>query len=119
MEENQSQNQPTLVNHAIRWGLITAGASIVLTILCYVIDYTIMVEFKLLFISLAIYFGIMIYAGIDYRKSQDGYLTYGKAFQHGFLILAISGLVGTIFSFILYNVIDTELPQKLTDSARE
>ena len=67
MEESKTQ---TLFNHAIRWALICAGISIVLTVLMYVIDYTLMVQLKVLFILLAIYLGIVIYAGIDYRKSD-------------------------------------------------
>lgn len=116
MEETTNE-QPSLLQHAIRWGLIMAAVSIVLTVLIYVIDYTVMVQFKFIGISLLIYLGLTIYAGINYRNSIGGFIPYGKAFQHGFLVLAISGLVGVIFAFILYNVIDTELPQKLTDAA--
>ena len=117
--EDSTAEKPSLVQHAIRWGLIMAGVSIVMTILIYVVDYTVMVQFKFLGISLLIYLGLTIYAGINYRNAIDGFIPYGKAFQHGFLVLAISGLVGTIFAFILYNVIDQELPQKLTDAAVE
>jgi len=109
--------QQTLVKHAIRWALICAATSIVLTILLYAIDYTLMVQLKFALTFLLIYLGITIYGGIDYRKSVGGFLSYGKAFQHGFFLLAISGLIATIFGLVLYHVIDTELPQKLTDAA--
>jgi hypothetical protein len=115
----QSEESVTLKSHVIKWGLIVGAVSIVLTILLYVIDYTLMVQLKTLFIMLMIYLGITIYAGIDYRNSMGGFLPYGKAFVHGFLVLAISALVATLFSMILYNLIDTELPQKLTDASLE
>lgn len=118
MEDN-STPAPTLMQHAIRWGLITAAVSIIYTMLLYVVDYTLMVQLKFLFLALAVYLGITIYAGIDYRKSIGGFLAYGKAWQHGFMILALSGLIASIFSLLLYNVIDTELPQKLTDASME
>jgi hypothetical protein len=114
-----TNEQPGLFNHVIKWGLIVAGVSITMTILLYVLDYTLMVQLKTLFALLLVYFGITVYGGIDYRKSIGGFLPYGKAFIHGFGVLAVSGLVATIFSFILYNVIDTELPQKLTDASLE
>ena len=117
MEE--TSNQSSLVNHAIKWGLILGGITIALTIILYAVDYTIMVEFKFLGIIMLVLIGTTIYAGIDYRKSVGGLLPYGKAFQHGILLLALCGLVGTAFTFLLYNVIDTELPQKLTDAAVE
>jgi len=115
--EDSTTEQPSLFQHAIRWGLILAGVSIVLTILIYIVDYTVMVQFKFLGISLLIYLGLTIYAGINYRNAIGGFIPYGKAFQHGFIVLALSALVGTIFSFILYNLIDTELPQKLVDAS--
>jgi hypothetical protein len=115
----QTEEPVTLQSHVIKWGLIVGAVSIVLTILLYVIDYTLMVQLKTLFVMLLIYLGITIYAGIDYRNSIGGFLPYGKAFVHGFLVLAISALVATLFSMILYNVIDTELPQKLTDASLE
>jgi len=119
MENQETTTQPTLLNHAIRWGLILGGVGIVLTILCYAIDYTIMVQLKFIGIILLVYLALVIYAGIDFRKTQGGFLSYGKAFQHGFIVLAISGLIGALFQLILYSLIDPELPQKLVDASLE
>jgi uncharacterized integral membrane protein len=119
MENSSTTEQPTLLQHAFRWALITAGVSITYTMLLYIIDYTLMVQLKMLFIALAVYFGITIYAGVDYRKSIGGFLPYGKAFQHGFIILAVSGLFASLFNLLLYFVIDPELPQKLVDASLE
>lgn len=113
------EKAPTLVSNAARWGLISGIVSIVLSVLMYVVDYTLMVQLKVLFISLAVYMGITIYAGIDYRKSIGGFIPFGKAFQHAFLIFAISGFIASVFSILLNHVIDPELPQKLTDAALE
>ncbi|HEY5826666.1 MAG TPA: DUF4199 domain-containing protein [Cyclobacteriaceae bacterium] len=117
--ELEEEKAPTLVSHAIRWGLICGVIGVVISILMYVIDYALMVQLKMLFISLAIYLSLVIYAGIDYRKSIGGFIPYGKAFTHGMMIFAISGLIGTIFSILLNHVIDPELPQKLTEAALE
>ena len=115
----QAEESVTLKSHVIKWGLIIGAISIILNILLYVVDYTLMVQLKTLFILLAVYLGITIYAGIDYRNSLDGFLPYGKAFVHGFIVLAISALVATLFNMVLYNVIDPELPQKLTEASLE
>jgi uncharacterized integral membrane protein len=117
MEEEKEES--TLMSHIIRWGLIVSGVSITITVLLYAIDYTLMVQLKTLFGTLLVYLGLTIYAGIDYRKSVGGYLKYGQAFMHGLGVLALSGLVATIFAFVLYNFIDSELPQKLTDASIE
>ena len=115
----QNAESVSLKNHVIKWGLIVGAVSITLTILLYVVDYTLMVQLKTLFVMLLIYMGITIYAGIDYRNGVGGFLPYGKAFIHGFLVLAVSALVATLFSMVLYNVIDPDLPQNLTDASLE
>jgi hypothetical protein len=58
----------------------------------------------------------VIYAGIEYRRLVGGYLGYGQAWQHAFVVFAISGIIGVLFQILLYNVIDTELPQKMADT---
>jgi hypothetical protein len=117
MEE--TNEQPTLVKHAIRWGLIAGGVSIGITALLYIIDYTMMVQLKTALLMFVVYLGVIIYGGIDYRKTVGGFLPYGKAWTHGFVAFAISGLVATAFNMILYHVIDPELPQKLVDASIE
>ena len=117
MEE--TNQQPTLFKHALRWGAIVGAVGVFCTIMLYVIDYTLMVQFKILIIFLLIYLGMIIYAGIEYRNSVGRYLAYGKAFQHGFLILATSGLIATLFNMLLYHVIDPELPEKLVEASLE
>jgi hypothetical protein len=105
--------------NALRFGAIIGLVSIGITVLLYAIDYALLVQLKVLFIMLAIYIGMVIYGGINYRKQVGGYLSYGKAFQHGFVALVVASIIGILFSVILYNVIDTELPQKLTDATVE
>ena len=120
MEETTTPSEtPTLVNHAAKWGAITATISIVITLLIYIIDYTVMVQIKFMLISLALYLGITIYAGIEYRKSIGGFIDYGKAYLHGFIVFALSGLIGTFFQILLFKVIDSELSAKLVDAAVE
>jgi hypothetical protein len=119
MEQQTTAATPTFFNHALRWAIIMAVISILYTIVLYVIDYTLMVQLKMLFVSLAIYFGIAIYAGIDYRNSVGGFLSYGKAWQHAMVIFAISALISTMFNLLFYTVIDPELPAKLTDATLE
>jgi hypothetical protein len=116
--EQESKN-PTLLNHAVKWGIICGSISIAIVVLLYVIDYTYMVQLKFLFASILISLGLVIYAGIDYRNSIGGFMSYGQGWQHGWLTFAISGLAYTLFAMLLYFVIDTGLPEKLTDASME
>jgi len=115
----QEEKTPTLLNHGLKWGVICGAISIFLVVMLYVIDYTMMVQIKFLLISLVISLTAVSYAGVEYRKSVGGFLSYGKAWQVSFVTFAVSGLCYTFFSMLLYFVIDTELPSKLVDASME
>jgi hypothetical protein len=115
METNET-SQPSLINHAVKFGAILAAITIVIVLLIYAIDYTLMAGFTFLLIALVVGIGFTIYSGINYRNSIGGYMPYGKAYLHGLLILAVSGLISTLFNIVLYKVIDPELAQNLSDA---
>jgi TM2 domain-containing membrane protein YozV len=113
MEQNTTS---TLVNHGARWGAILAGVTIVLVMLLYAIDYTMMAGFTFIIIATLLGIGMVIYAGINYRNQVGGYLSFGKAYLHGLLVFAVAGLISTAFNFLLYFVIDPELANNMTEA---
>jgi hypothetical protein len=115
----EQQEQPSLLNHALKWGFICGAVTIVFTVLLYVIDYSLMVQIKFALIGLVIGLGLVSYAGIEYRKAVGGFLPFGKAWQVSFITFAVSGLIYVLFNMLLYFVIDPELPSKLVDAAVE
>lgn len=117
MEEEKSPT--TLLNHSIRWGLIVGLVSGVLSLLYYAIDYALMADWKVGLFSMAIYIGFTIYAGINFRNETGPYLSFGKAYQHGFIVFAVSGFIATLVGILLFQVIDTELAGKVTEVALE
>jgi len=117
MEE--TNERPPFLNHAAKWGAILAAIGIVMIILLYVIDYTTMVQLKFLGIVLLVDIAVIIYAGIDYRNLGGRYISYGTVWKHAFVLIFVSTIIYTLFNMLLYKVIDTELPQRLTDAAVE
>ncbi len=115
----EEKDTPTLIQHALRWGLIVGAISIAITCVLYAVDYAMLANWKTGILMFAILIGVTIYAGVNYRNEIGGFIPYGKAFQHGFVLMAVSGLIGTAFTMLLYTVIDPELPAKLTDVAIE
>jgi hypothetical protein len=116
----ESQQQSSgLVKHALRFGAIMGGIGIALTLLIYVVDYTFLADWKIGLVMIALTLGVVIYAGINYRNETGGFISYGKAFQHGFITMAVAGLLSILFTIILYTVVDTELPQKLVEASIE
>ena len=102
------------INYNEEWlkgGLILAGVSILLTMLTYIIDVSLMVEWWFGIVSLLISMGLLIYLGINYRNDIGGILSYGDAFKFSFLVFFVSYVIGIIFQIALYTVIDPELPE--------
>ena len=118
MEDNE-EPKTSLRDHAIKWGVIIGLVGIIYTVLLYIVDATLLVNMWLGLFVLVLFLGLVIYAGIDYRKQIGGLIPFGKAFQHGFLLLVIAGLIGTIFNFLLYTVIDPGVVDTLVDGSVE
>lgn len=114
MEESESP-QVSIYTHAAKFGAILAAISIVCVILFYVVDLSMLGNWKFLLLAIVLGIGITIYGGIKYRGEVGGYLPYGKAWVHGFVVFAVSGAISTVFNIVLYTVIDPDLPAKLTE----
>lgn len=106
----------SIYTNAVKHGLIVGVISIMLTIVAYATSLSFMGSFKFVGLMFAVYIGYVIYAGISYRNSIGRYISYGRAFVHGFIIMAVASLVSLIFGIVLYDVIDPELGGKLSDA---
>jgi hypothetical protein len=108
-----------LFKHAAKFGAIMGLIGIVVVVLIYAVDYTIMASMWFGLLLFAFYIGYVIYAGINYRNQSGGFINYGKAFQHSYVTFLVGGVIGSIFSILLYTVIDPSLPENLTDAIVE
>lgn len=103
-----------LMKHAAKHGFILSIIGILLTVVIYVVDVSFFASLWLLLIMLVINLGYAIYAGINVRGEGDGTLSYGNAFMHSFVVFMVATIVGRIFSIVLFNVIDPDLPETVT-----
>lgn len=103
--------------HALKSGIILGVITIVISLLVYLVDYTIFANwwYQLLLMN-AIIIGVTAYFGISYRNSDEGYLSFGKSYVYSIICFLTSTFIGTIFAILLYNVIDTDLSGNLTDA---
>ncbi|HIF84693.1 MAG TPA: DUF4199 domain-containing protein [Flavobacteriaceae bacterium] len=103
----------------LKSGIILAAVSIIMTMLTYMINIELMVKWWFGILSLIINVGLLIYLGITYRNSIGGILSYGNALKYSFLVMIVSFVIGICFQILLYNVIDPDLPQVMTDLSIE
>jgi len=116
METAQEVKSESIYVNAAKHGLILGGIGIILTVLAYATSLSFMGSFKFIGLLFASYIGYVIYAGISYRNSIGRYISYGKAFVHGFVVMAIAAVVGLVFGVVLYDLIDPDLANNLSDA---
>ena len=109
----------SLFNHSLKFGFIIGIVGIIIGVLAYMAGESLMVKWWFGIIILVINIGLIIYSGIQYRASIGGYMDFKTAFSVTFLTFLMAGILGTIFTIILYQVIDPELPVRLTQAAIE
>ena len=111
---SDSHNQVKMLPHASQNGLIMGFVSIVLTLIIYMVDISVMVEWTFSLFTFLLFATLTVLFGRAYRTQVGGYLSYGNAFQYAFVVITISGFLGLCFNILLFNFIDPELPQTLT-----
>ena len=87
----------------------------VVTILMYVISEPSLANGILGMVFLLVYVIIFGVLGVKYRNQMGTYMTYGQAYGAIFVMIFVASIVNTVFSILLYNVIDTELGGRLTE----
>ncbi|RPA66762.1 DUF4199 domain-containing protein [Cyclobacteriaceae bacterium YHN15] len=100
-------------------GMILGILSVVITFIVYFISPPTLVSGLFGIAMLVVFFGLLIYFGIQYRNSVGGFLEFGGAFQYAFIALLVAGIITQIGSALLYNVIDPALPSVLAEQTIE
>ncbi|UZD24692.1 DUF4199 domain-containing protein [Algoriphagus halophytocola] len=112
MEEQQSPFQA-----AVKPGLTIGLVSLAITFIAYFINSSLLASGWFGLVALAIFFVLIIYFGKQYRTELGGFMSFGTAFNFSFITMVISGLISTLGSILLFQVIDPSLPQVLADES--
>lgn len=100
----ESQNKTSLFKNALTYGLYTAAAYVLLSLLYYALDiYRIT---WLNYLTYIILIAGIVLATINFRdKINGGFISYGKAFLTGLYISLITGIVFALYSWVFYTYI--------------
>ena len=105
-----------LRKNAARYGLFLGLFTIVTTTLVYVLDISLFTASWYGMLSMAIIIGFGAYAAIQCKKNQGGFLTFKETFTSFFVSVLVGLFISTLFSILLFNVIDPEAKQIITDN---
>lgn len=111
------QQEPSTARIALKYGVITAVATIVYTTLLILAEKN--QNQGLTSLGLIILVVGMVYAMREFKAENTGYMSYGQGLGIGTLIAAISGLLNSTFTMFYTQFIDTNLMKKALDTARE
>lgn len=113
--ENQ---KPDFWKTALYWGVVSGIASIILSVLMYVLGFmpTSFGRIALsMLISLALLIIILVMAIKSYRSLLGGAITFGQAFKFGFFVLLFGTAISSIYTFIFLQFIDPEYLKNVMD----
>ena len=113
----EKKNTSVLYNGLI-WGLILGFVGIIYNVVLYMLDQNLnqALGYGAMLISLV----IMIFGIRSFRDNvRDGILPFGNAF--GFLMVAmiVSAIIGSVYAYILWTVIDPDIVTKMLDMQME
>lgn len=117
MEENKSNTGQI----ALKYGLIIGAIGIAFNLMLYSQDLHYQVDFKRILITLAM--GLIfvvaasIFAMIEFKKGNDGWMSLSEGLKIGVGLSLISGIIGISFGFVLSEVIDPDMTEKAIDFA--
>ena len=107
-------------SEALKLGLILGLFSIIVVVLVYIIDVTILIDWKVNVSSLVISLGIISYMGRKFRDEEEGgFMSFKESFFYSYVIFFVSSILSASFMVLLYEVIDPEVPKILADASIE
>ncbi|MCF8715217.1 DUF4199 domain-containing protein [Joostella atrarenae] len=110
--------QPTTGKFALRYGLLLGAVSVTFGIMLYLTDMHYQQEISTLVISIAIMLAVILIALFQFKKANDGYMTFGEALKIGIGLCLIGGVISMLFQLLLSNVIDPGMVDKQMEIAK-
>ena len=103
---------------ALIYGAILGGASVLVGLILYFMDMS--TETWVMWVGFAVSIGVMAYCLVAYRNEYlGGFASYGQVLKMAIVIGIISSIIGAIYAYLLYGVLDPDLIDKLRIAAEE
>jgi Protein of unknown function (DUF4199) len=110
------EQQTTTARVALKFGVVTAIASIIYITILYVSGQS--TNTSLLYLGLVITIAGMVLAMKEFKEDSNGFMSYGQGLGIGTMMSAVSGFISGVYNYI-YNVfIDPTLRQQVLDKLR-
>ena len=105
------ENLDRILKNSAYQGFILGIAIIVFTVLIYVSGIHLFSITSGIVMLLVLFAGETAFTVIyqkKYRNSIGGKISFGQLFVYGFVLLIVASIIGVIFNYLLYNIIDPD-----------
>ncbi|MCX6271774.1 MAG: DUF4199 domain-containing protein [Bacteroidetes bacterium] len=111
-------NQPSVIKHSLNYGAILGAIVVLYSLLLYGLDA--MMNQALGYISFILLLGGIIYGIKQYRdKLNNGFISFGTGFKTGFFMIIVSGLIGSVYTFLFFQFFDPGMIQQMLKHSEE
>jgi len=109
----ENKNTSVLYNGVV-WGAILGFVGIIYNVILYMLDQNLNQNLGYLGIIITI---VLLILGVrSFRDNvRGGVLPFGPAFQFGFVMIVVSSVIGIIYAYLLWTVIDPDIIGKMKD----
>lgn len=111
--------QPKTGKYALTYGALFGGASIVFALMLYSLDMHYQAGMMVFSVSAVITLAAIILALIQFRKDNNGLMTFGQGLKVGVGVCLIGGILSLLFNQVLMNVIDPDMMAKAINFQKE
>lgn len=112
-------NPPKIGKFALNYGLILGGIIVVFSIMLYLQDLHYQQGIWNAVVSFVLTLVVVTVAMMQFRKANEGKLSFGQAIKIGVGAALISAVVGIVWNLVLTQVIDPETTEKALAYAEE
>lgn len=98
---------------ALNYGLYLGIALILITVAVYAIDLNLMANMWLGIGIIVLIIGLGVFATSKAKSAFEGYLSFKDAFSAYFITAFVGVAISSIFSFILYTIIDPDAAEEI------
>jgi hypothetical protein len=108
----------SLFYNGLIWGLILGFAGIIYQVILYMLDQNL--NPTLGYLGIVITLVVLVLGMRSFRDSiRGGVLPFGPAFGFGVVVVIVSGIIGIIYAYLLWTVIDPDIITKMMELQTE
>jgi uncharacterized membrane protein len=110
--------KPKTGKYALTYGLILGALGVVFALMLYSLDMHYQGGMMVLGVSLLIMLAVIVIGMMQFKKDNNGLMTFGEGLKVGVGIGLIGGIIGILFNQIMAGLIDPEMMDKAMEYQR-